>query len=294
MNWQSVSFDWNQARAFLVTAEQGSLSAAARALGLTQPTLGRQVAALEEKLGVTLFERGRRSLFLTQSGLELLDHVRMMGDAAGRISLTASGQSQAIEGLVCITASDAMSAYWLPAVLQRFREAAPGIEIEVVASNTIRDLRLREADIAIRHVRPDQPELIARLVRETTGHLYASTDYLDRHGRPSSGEDLADAAFIGFEHSERLVRRLNAMGVPVTRDNFKVASDSGVVIWEMVKQGLGVSVMVREIADVTPGVECVLPDLDPFPVPIWLTTHRELHTSRRIRLVYDFLADALA
>jgi len=187
-----------------------------------------------------------------------------------------------------------MSAYWLPAVLQRFREAAPGIEIEVVASNTIRDLRLREADIAIRHVRPDQPELIARLVRETTGHLYASTDYLDRHGRPSSGEDLADAAFIGFEHSERLVRRLNAMGVPVTRDNFKVASDSGVVIWEMVKQGLGVSVMVREIADVTPGVECVLPDLDPFPVPIWLTTHRELHTSRRIRLVYDFLADALA
>jgi len=100
MNWQSVSFDWNQARAFLVTAEQGSLSAAARALGLTQPTLGRQVAALEEKLGVTLFERGRRSLFLTQSGLELLDHVRMMGDAAGRISLTASGQSQAIEGLV--------------------------------------------------------------------------------------------------------------------------------------------------------------------------------------------------
>ena len=102
MNWQTVSFDWNQARAFLVTAEEGSLSAAARALGLTQPTLGRQVAALEQELDVTLFERVGRSLSLTQSGLELLDHVRAMGDAAGQISLTASGQSQTIEGHVCI------------------------------------------------------------------------------------------------------------------------------------------------------------------------------------------------
>ena len=108
MEWQSVAFDWNQVRAFLVTAEEGSFSAAARALGLTQPTLGRQVAALEDYLGVTLFERLGRSLSLTQSGLELLDHVRAMGDAASRISLTASGQSQRIEGQVCITATDVL------------------------------------------------------------------------------------------------------------------------------------------------------------------------------------------
>ena len=106
MKWQTVSFDWNQARAFLVTVEEGSLTAAARALGLTQPTLGRQVAALEDSLGVTLFDRVGRSLRLTPSGLELLDHVRSMGDAAGRVSLTASGQSQTVEGQVCITASD--------------------------------------------------------------------------------------------------------------------------------------------------------------------------------------------
>ena len=106
MNWQSMSFDWNQARAFLATAEEGSLSAAARAIGQTQPTLSRQVAALEQDLGVTLFERIGRSLSLTQSGLELLDHFRAMGDAANRISLTASGQSQAIEGRVSITATD--------------------------------------------------------------------------------------------------------------------------------------------------------------------------------------------
>ena len=98
MDWRSVKFDWNRARAFLVTAEEGSLSAAARALGMAQPTLGRQVSALESELGVILFERAGRGLALTQSGLELVEHVRAMGDAATRVSLTASGQSQSIEG----------------------------------------------------------------------------------------------------------------------------------------------------------------------------------------------------
>ena len=294
MNWQAVSFDWNQARAFLVTAEEGSLSAAARALGLTQPTLGRQVSALEEKLGVTLFERVGHSLALTQSGLELLDHVRTMGEAAGRVSLTASGQSQAIQGQVCITASDAMSAYHLPIVLKQLREIAPSIEVEVFASNTVRDLTRREADIAIRHVRPVQPDLIAKLVRETSARLYASTAYLDVHGRPSSPSELSDAVFIGFEHSDRLLAGLNALGLALTKSNFKLITNSGVAGWEMVKQGLGIGVMVEEIAALTPGVECVLPQLDPIPVPIWLTAHRELHTSPRIRLVFDLLAEALS
>ncbi len=294
MNWQAVSFDWNQARAFLVTAEEGSLSAAARALGLTQPTLGRQVAALEEELGVALFDRVGRSLSLTQAGLELLDHVRAMGEAAGRVSLTASGQSQAIEGQVCITASDAMSAYYLPPVLRRIRKVAPAIEIEVVAANALRDLRRREADIAIRHVRPEHPELIAKLVRETSARLYASTAYLEAHGRPTGASDLLDGTFIGFEQSGQLLAGLNGRGLSLTKRNFKLITDSGVAGWEMVKQGLGIGVMVEEIAAMTPEVECVLPDLDPFEVPIWLVTHRELHTNRRIRLVFDLLSEALA
>jgi len=294
MNWKAITFDWNQARAFLATAEEGSLSAAARALGLTQPTLGRQIAALEDELGVLLFERVGRSLALTQSGLELLDHVRAMGEAAGQLSLTASGQSQTIEGQVVITASDLLSAKWLPGILKQLREKAPGIEVEVVASNAVRDLRRREADIAIRHVRPEQPDLIAKLVRETTGHLYASTEYLDRHGRPRSPEDLSDADFIGTEDPERMIPILNGLGLSLTRRNFKLTSANGVVIYELVRQGLGIGAMVKENAEVTPGLECVLPDLDPIPIPICLVTHRELHTSRRIRLVFDFLADALA
>lgn len=293
MNWQAVSFDWNQARAFLATAEEGSLSAAARALGLTQPTLGRQVAALEENLGVTLFERVGRSLSLTEEGLELLENVRAMGDAAGRLSLAASGQSQTIEGQVSITASDLTSAVWLPPVLERLRKAAPGIEIEVVASNTVRDLQRREADIAIRHVRPEQPDLIARFIQETSAHFYASTSFIKKYGRPTTVEDLSAATFVGPDNPERMIPTLNGLGLSLTRRNFKVISESGFVYWEMVKQGLGVSVMTREIAALTPGIERLLPHLDPIPIPVWLVTHRALHTSRRIRLVFDFLAEAL-
>jgi DNA-binding transcriptional LysR family regulator len=293
MNSQSISFDWNQARAFLATAEAGSLSAAARALGLTQPTLSRQVAALEADLGVTLFERSGRTLSLSQSGLQLLDHFRSMGEAAAQISLAALGQSQAIEGLVTITAGDAVSAYWLPRVLKRLRVQEPGIEIEILASNDIRDLRRREADIAIRHVRPDQPELIARLVRESSAHLYASTAYLDELGRPETVADLSRAAFIGFAPVERLLAGLNAMGLPLTRHNFRLVTDNSAVVREAVMHDLGIAIMPREFAAMVPGLECVLPQLG-LPVPFWLVTHRELLTSRRIRAVFDLLAEEFA
>ena len=292
MNWQSISFDWNQARAFLATADAGSLSAAARALGQTQPTLGRQVAALESALGVTLFERVGRSLTLSRSGLQLLEHFRSMGEAAAQISLGASGQSQAIEGQVTITASDAVSAYWLPSVLKQLRAMEPGIEIEVLASNDIRDLRRREADIAIRHVRPEQPDLIAKLVRQTTAHLYASCDYLDEIGRPQSAGDLSRAAFIGFAPVERLMLGLNAMGLSLTPRNFRIVTDNAAVVLETIKQGLGVAMMPREFAALVPGIECVLPEIA-IPLPFWLVTHRELLTSRRIRVVFDLLAEAL-
>jgi len=290
MNWQSVSFDWNQARAFLASAEAGSLSAAARALGQTQPTLSRQVAALEADLGVTLFERTGRTLSLSQSGLQLLDHFRTMGEAAAQISMAALGQSQAIEGLVTITASDAVSAYWLPPLLKHLRVMEPGIDIEVLAANDVRDLRRREADIAIRHVRPEQPELIAKLVRESTAHLFASKAYLDANGRPQTPEDLAGAAFIGFAPVDRLLAGLNALGLPLSRRNFRLVTDNSAVVLEAVKQDLGIAVMPREFAAMVNGLECILPQFA-LPVPFWLVTHRELLTSRRIRAVFDLLAE---
>lgn len=283
--------DWNQLHAFLATVETGSLSAAARELGLTQPTVGRQVAALEKDLGVTLFERIGRSLALTVTGRELYESARSMSEAASRVSIIASGHSQSVDGLVRITASDIVAAYILPPILQQLHIVAPGIAIEIVAANDVRDLMRREADIAIRHVQPDQAEIIARRCRGTTAHLYAATSYLEQHGRPKTGADLAMASFIGFSEADGLVEELNARGVPVTRSNVKWTTGSVVTAWELIRQGLGIGVIFRDVAEGAPGVEQVLPELRPFDVPVWLAVHRELHTSRRIRLVFDLLAE---
>lgn len=294
MDWRHISFDWNHARAFLATVEEGSLSAAARALNLTQPTLGRQVAALEEELGIVLFERVGRSLELTPSGRELLEHARAMRDAAGRVSLTASGQSQSVEGQICITASDIFSLYVLPPVLQELRQLAPRLTIEIVAANDIRDLQRREADIAIRHVRPEEPDLIARLVHEAKAHFYAATSYLEKRGRPASVRDLLNHDFVSFGDTGQMIAHLREAGITVTEDNFHLASENGIFAWELVRLGFGVGPMSEMVAAAAPEVELVLPDLPPIVFPVWLTTHRELHSSRRIRLVFDTLADHLA
>lgn len=292
MNWKAVSFDWNQARAFLATVEEGSLSAASRALGLTQPTLGRQVAGLEADLGVTLFERVGRSLVLTQSGRELLDHVKAMYAAASRMSLTASGQSQAIEGRVRITASDVMSAHVLPAVVKEIRKQAPLLEIDIVAANDIRDLQRREADIAIRHVRPEQPDLTAKLIGEASGRFYAADSYITENGKPESVADLVNHDFIGFGDDARMIEYLRPV-VTLSQRNFRIGSENGVVGLEMAKHGLGIIPMSDRVANDIEGMQLILPDMEPFVFPIWLTVHRELHTSRRIRLVFDLLADFL-
>lgn len=294
MKWPGMSFDWNQIRAFLATVEEGSLSAAARALGQTQPTLSRQITALETSLGVTLFERGHRSMELTQPGLELMDHVRAMNEAANRISLTASGRSQAIEGQVTITATNMMATYFLPPVLEALRREAPQIQIEVFASNDVRDLKKREADIAIRHARPEQPDLICKLLRETRADLYASREFLDRMGRPTCPEDVSAFEFIGFEDNDRVIVALKALGLTLTREHFKLSSGSGTVTLELMRRGLGVGMLTKDIADLHPEMELVLPSLPAIPVPVWLVTHRELHTSRRIRLVFDRLAEGLS
>ena len=214
-----------------------------------------------------------------------------MGEAASRISLAASGRSQSIEGRVSITASDGIAAYFLPRVLKVLRDTAPGITVAVVSSDAIRDLQRREADIAIRHVRPEQPDLIARLVRTSTGHLYAATSYLDARGRRRTPAELAGHDIVGLQNSHRLISELNRrMGLSLGVDQVSVASDNGVAGWELVKAGLGIAPMMKELADLTPGIEMVLPDLPPVEVPVWLTVHRELRSSRRIRLVFDLLA----
>lgn len=294
MDWSAVTFDWNRARAFLVTAEEGSLSAAARALGMAQPTLGRQVDALEAELGVVLFERVGRGLTLTPSGLELLDHVRAMGEAANRMSLSAAGQSTSIEGVVRITASEAHAAILLPPILMTLRRTHPGITIEIIASSTTADLRRREADIAIRNYQPKEPDLIARKVRDIPARLYATPDYIAKIGKPKLPFDLRHAEFINIDRTGVFLKGLNSLGLNLTEANFPILSDNYLVMWELVKAGLGIGVQDGIIGDAEPLVRCVLPDLEPLIFSMWLVTHREVNTSRRIRVVFDLLAAELA
>jgi len=294
MDWRAVRFDWNRARAFLVTAEEGSLSRAAEALSMTQPTLGRQVSAIEKELGVALFERSGRGLELTPNGLDLLEHARAMGEAANRLSLTASGRSDALEGVVCITATEVEAAYVLPPIVAELRADYPGIEIEIIASSTSSDLKRREADIAIRAYRPTQPDLIGRKIKDVRARLYATPAYLETLGNPTHLADLVTAQFLGFDRTREFVDGLNERGVPVTLEQFSIVTNNHLVHWELVKQGVAIGVMPEDIGDAEPTVMRVLPDqFDGFPIELWLVAHREVRTSRRLRVVFDVLAAAL-
>jgi DNA-binding transcriptional LysR family regulator len=286
--------DWNQARAFCATADSGSLSAAARKLGLTQPTLSRQVAALEAALGTTLFERIGKRLVLTDAGLSLVEHARAMSMAAEAMALAAAGTSQDIEGRVTISATDAVSAYLLPGLVARIREKAPQITLVIVASDSISDLRRREADIAIRHVRPTEPELVAKLVGEMTAHFYAAESWIAKNGKPETVAELCAFEVLGFEPIDQFSGHLRAAGIPISADQFRIVSDNSVVLWELVRQGIGICMMLQEIAELMPNVTRLLPELPGTPVPVWLVSHRELHTSRRVRLVFDVLAEELS
>lgn len=293
MNWQAISFDWNQVRAFLATAEEGSLSAAARALGQTQPTLSRQVAALEDDLGVVLFERAGRAMALTTAGVDLLEHVRVMAEAATKISLTASGQSKAVEGNVVITATDALATYHLPRIIRKIHDQAPKIQIDILTSNDVRDLTRREADIAIRHGRPEQPDLIAKLVGEINWHFYAAQSYLSTCPPIETLKDVEALDFIGFENNQMLIDEFKQFGLNLKLSNFVASSPTGTVLRALVKAGVGVGFLTQDVERTEPSLRPVLKDQLCFPIPIWLVTHRELHTSRRIRLVYDVLSEEL-
>ncbi|MCP8884762.1 LysR family transcriptional regulator [Devosia sp. XJ19-1] len=284
--------DWNQMRALLATVDAGSLSAAAKRLGLTQPTLGRQVAALEESLGIAIFERLGRRLALTEAGAQLVAHLRAMGEAAERVAMTAAGQSQAIEGVVRITTADIYAGHVLPPLLERIRKEAPAIRVEVLATGSISDLLRREADIAIRHVRPDQDGLIARRCKDTRAYIYGAPALLERMGNPANGEALARGDFVGaMQGNEDFMAQMRARGVPLSEANFRLATQSGMTGWEWVRKGMVLSGMVEAVGQATPEVRIAVPSIDPIVVPVWLVTHRELHTSRRIRLVFDMLAE---
>ena len=293
MNLLPPHFNWNHARAFLAIARHGSLTAAAKVLRESQPTLGRQLAKLEEDLGLVLFERLGRRLKLTQAGERLQDHFLAMAEAADDVFVTATQQSQSGEGQVVVTATNFIATHALPQAIRALAETAPNLRIHIDTSNEVQDLKHRAADIAVRHARPTGADLIGKLVGHTQARLFVSPAYIDRFGRPQTPADLTHSSFIGFEDVAAYLPMLQNLGLPLTERNFYYTTNSGSVIGALIQQGLGLSLLTLDMAAQYPEFEEVLPDQEPIPIPIWLVCHRELKTARKIRLVFDAVEKAL-
>ncbi|WP_258319902.1 LysR substrate-binding domain-containing protein [Qipengyuania flava] len=230
---------------------------------------------------------------LTDSGTQLLPHVRAMREAALQISRIATGQNQEAEGTVRITSSDAMAVFTLPALVVAFRQLHPKVSIELVPSNDRANLTQREADIAIRHTRPEQPDLVAKRLPDIAVSLFAAPHYLKGLPPLSTVEDLAAANFIGYESAGLLIPQMQALGIPVTRDNFGVTTSAGATMYELARQGAGIAILPAAVAEGQFGLKRAWPALPDMAVSTWLVTHREVRTSRPIRLAFDFLAAEL-
>lgn len=295
MNWNSISFDWNKTRAFLATAELGSLSSAAKSLSVTQPTLSRQVAALEKELGVVLFERSGHKLKLTQSGVELLNIAREMGDVAHKFSMVANGQSEDLTGAVAISVCQLDAVYRMPAILTKLRREEPNISIELVVTNEVSDLKRRDADIAIRSFQPTQPSLIAKKVGDERVYLYGTQEYLQPFMDLKSNDDVQDLQVIGFGNNSGIVKQFEKHGLQLTEGNFKLSTDFQPAQLALCKLHLGLMYLPEEIAAKEPllvqAPEILLPSMQ---IPIWLVCHEELRTNLKIRRVFKFLAAELA
>jgi len=293
MNWKPVTFDWNHTRAFLVTAEEGTLSAAAKALGMTQPTLSRQVVALEAELEVTLFERVGQRLVLTDSGAGLLEHARSMSNQAMLFSLAASGQSQQIEGLVVVSVGELDALFRLPQIIAKLRREEPGISVEIIVTNEPSDLKRREADIAIRNFRPTQNDLIAKKLGNENIWLYGTPGYLEKIPKVKNIE-FTDIQIIGFDQSDSISELLNKQGWQLSKHNFQVITSFQPLQLELCKEGLGAIFFPEDLGDKEPDLARAFEPMGPvMQLPVWLVCHQELRTSRRVRRVFDFIAKEL-
>lgn len=285
--------DWALLRVFLAVAECGSLSRAAQRIGSSQPTLSRQMALLESQVGTALFERTRRGLSLTAAGEALRAPAQRMQDHAREWSLQAAGRALSLQGTVRLTASEMVSAYLLPEVLRSLRQTHPEIQIDLVASNTVENLLEREADIALRMMRPTQTGLVARKLADLPLALYAHRDYIAARGRPTPA-NMARHDWVGFDRSDQMLRGFRAAGYDVTREFFAFRCDNQIVAWHAVRAGLGIGIGLQRVGKSSDELVQVLRDVKLPSLPLWITAHRELRGTPRLKTVFDALATALA
>lgn len=285
--------DWNLVRSFAAVAEHGSLSAAARVLGTSQPTLGRHIGELEQALGVVLFRRGRSGYELTGNGAILRTLAGPVQTGMEAFSRAAFGATERIEGTIRITASEIVAALVLPAMLARFAQMEPGIEVEIVATNQVDNLLRRDADIAIRMVRPAQDDLVARKIADIALTACASASYLENFGIPQQPSDLLQHRLIGDDRGDNYIRGFAEHGIKLDRHAFQFRSDNQIVIWQAILAGIGIGIAQAPLVARTSGVKPILPELPLPALPTWLAMHKDVKTAPRVRRTADFLYEEM-
>lgn len=284
--------DWNLYRSFLAVLREGSLSAAARRLGSTQPTVGRHLDALEAALGTPLFRRTPQGLVASAAAQALRPHAEAM-EASAAALLRAVAAEDGEGGTVRISASDIVGCEVLPRILAGFRARYPRVALELVSSNRLSNLLTREADIAVRMIRPEQGALVARHLGTVRIGLYAHRDYLARRGLPRSVEELRGHSAIGFDADAQFLRGLQAQGLVLERELFDFRSDNQLAQLAAIRAGLGIGGLQRGIARREPDLVPVLPAEVSFRLEMWLAMHQDLRGNPPVRRLFDHLAAEL-
>jgi DNA-binding transcriptional LysR family regulator len=285
---------WDELRTFREVMRDGSLSGAARRLGVAQPTVGRHIDALEAALGVALFARSPRGLAPTDAATHLAPHVEAMAAASAALSRAAAGEASAESGVVRVTASEVIGCEVLPAIFASFRFAHPGVAIELAITNRNEDLSRREADIAVRMARPTQRALVAKRIGVTRVGLFAHRDYLARFGAPTSLADLAAHRMIGFDRDDRAARSIGGFAATLRRDAFGFRCDSDPALLAALRAGVGIGGAQEHIARRSPELVRLLRDEVAIPLDIWLVMHEDLKATPRARLLFAHLTAGLA
>lgn len=287
------SFDWSLVRSFLAALDHGSLLGAARAMGSSQPTVGRHIAELERQLGAALFERTGRGLAPTLAATQLQEAARAMEAAALQMASGLASTDNAPGGVVRLSASVPMASFVLPQALARMRLALPQVQIELVSSNQVSNLLRREADIAVRMVQPEQGSLVAKRIGKVSIGAYAHRDYLARRGTPRQAQDWLSHEIVANDKDDSIQRGFRAHGLELPSDNLVLRTDDLIAYWQAVRAGLGLGFVADYIARTDPLVSSIALPARIEPLPVWLVVHREIRGNRRIRAVYDFLAETL-
>jgi DNA-binding transcriptional LysR family regulator len=283
---------WELYRSFLAVMREGSLSGAARLLGMTQPSLGRHMRELEDALGVSLFARSPQGITPTDLAHALMPHAQAMASASAALRRAVTTQQDAIAGVVRITASVVIGAEVLPPLLADFRQRHPGIVIELSLSNQSEDLLRRDADIAIRMVRPTQEALVARQVGNIALGIYAHKRYIEANGRPKTLADLRKHSLIGFDRETAYIRSMRSAVIPYTRENFSLRTDNDLAALAAIRAGYGIGICQMGVARRDPALVHLLPDFV-LNMDTWVVMHEDLRRSAPARALFSHLAEAL-